>query len=136
MRRVLLLFLAVFLTISCKNDAASSVYEGEFIFLTDAAVLKGDTYIYGVTLDEKMHELATIIKPLQRDEFDMVPVIVKATVKAKEEGTEGWDSIVTIKEIIEVKAPKGDTPLRLKAGDRLNAGDVPIEVESDTLSQN
>ncbi len=136
MRFFPLLFLMVFLLIGCEKETTSNTYEGEFIFLSDAAVLKGRTYIHGVSLDDKMHDLATIVKPLQRDEFDMVPVIIKGTIRAKEEGTEGWDSIVTIKEIIEVKAPRGETPLRLKGDNRLNTEDVSIKVESDTLSQN
>ncbi|WP_405211092.1 hypothetical protein [Dokdonia sp. Asnod2-E02] len=138
MKKFLLLAIAITAFISCKETPASDqvaaefeTLEGEFIHLADAAVLKGDTFIYGVTLDEKMHELATIIKPLQRDEFDMVPVIIKGELHSKAAGEEGWDEIVTIKEILEVKAPTGETPLKLEAGDKLKTEGGSLKVESD-----
>lgn len=137
MKNLLLLAIAITAFISCKETPASNqvaaefeTLEGEFIYLADAAVLKGDTFIYGVTLDEKMHELATIIKPLQRDEFDMVPVIIKGELHSKAAGEEGWDEIVTIKEILEVKAPTGETPLKLEAGDKLKTEGGSLKVES------
>lgn len=138
MRTLILPFLICFSLLSCKQttteDTASEgiqTIEGEFIFLSDAAVLKGKTFIYGVALDDKMQELATIIKPLQRDKFDMVPVIIKGVINPKPAGKEGWDEIVTIKEIIEVKAPKGDTPITIESGDRLKTEGRSIKVESD-----
>ncbi len=51
-------------------------------------------------------ELAKRVKPVKRDEFDMVPVVVKGTLKNKEEGEEGWNEILTITEIVSVS----DTP--------------------------
>lgn len=132
MKNALLILLTIF-AISCEE---ALTVEGEFIYLEDAAVLKGDSFIYGVKLDEKTKELANMIKPIQRDKFDMVPVILKATIAAKEEGKEGWDSIITIKEIIQVKAPEGESTLRLEAGDQLKTEGTAVKVENDTLSQN
>lgn len=127
MKKVALILITSLLLISCKE---STTYEGEFIFLEDAAVLKGDSFIYGVQLDNKMQELATIVKPLQRDKFDMVPVVIKATIAAKKKGTEGWDSIITIKKIIEVKAPTSEDPIKLEVGDKLKTEGTTIKVES------
>ncbi len=137
MKKIFLLLITTTVLIACKDTTTSvkntvnyDTLEGEFIYLDDAAVLKGDTFIYGVTLDDKMHELATIIKPLQRDEFDMVPVIIKGELHSKAAGEEGWDEIVTIKEILEVKAPVGEAPLKLEAGDKLKTEGVSLKVES------
>jgi len=143
MKKSFLILISILALASCaekveknKNEETYRTLNGEFIFLTDAAVLKARTALYGVKLDDKMYELANMIKPLQRDTFDMVPVTIKATVAAKEQGKEGWDSIVTIKEIIQVKAPKGDRPLRIEAGDQLKTEGSSIKVESETSSQN
>lgn len=136
MRIALLTSLACLSLLSCKKateettTADLQTIEGEFIYLSDAAVLKGNTFIYGVTLDDKMHELATIIKPLQRDEFDMVPVVIKGIIHSKPAGEEGWDEIVTIKEVIEVKAPTGEAPIKIEAGDKLKTEGGSIKVES------
>lgn len=142
MKKAFLILISI-LAISCgkeskkaENEGPLKTLEGEFIFLTDAAVLKSRTALYGVKLDDKMYELANMIKPLQRDTFDMVPITIKATVAAKEAGKEGWDSIVTIKEIIQVKAPRGERPLRIEAGDQLKTEGSSIKVESETTSQN
>tara|TARA_R110002072_G_scaffold85225_1_gene192978 strand:- start:58415 stop:58789 length:375 start_codon:yes stop_codon:yes gene_type:complete len=112
MKRIVLLFI-VFATVtfSCKEKETERVskdpeYAGEFIYTADAAVLKGSNFIYGVALDEMAEELAKRVKPVKRDEFDMVPVVVKGTLKNKEEGEEGWNEILTITEIVSVS----DTP--------------------------
>ncbi len=133
MKKIVVLFVLTLAIISCKNDSkkeetsttdtpaftTSDNYQtikGEFIYLADAAVLKGGTFIYGVKIDEKMHELQAKVSPLKRDEFDMVPVTIKAEINPKPEGTEGWDEIVTIKEIIEVSSPTGEEPLKIESG--------------------
>ena len=112
MKRIVLLFI-VFATVtfSCKEKETEKVsndpeYAGEFIYTADAAVLKGSNFIYGVALDEMAEELAKRVKPVKRDEFDMVPVVVKGTLKNKVEGEEGWNEILTITEIVSVS----DTP--------------------------
>ena len=137
--RNVILFLVINLSIVSCNESSNKetpsgdyqTIKGEFIFLSDAAVLKGDTFIYGVKLDDKMHELAAAIKPLQRDEYDMVPVIIKGIVNPKTAGTEGWDEIVTIKEILEVKAPRGLAPIKIEAGDKLKTEGGSLKVESE-----
>jgi hypothetical protein len=70
--------------------------------MADAAVLKGDTYIFGVKMDEMAAKLGERVAPIKKDEFDMVPVIVKGTITHKEKDQEGWDQILTITEILEV----------------------------------
>lgn len=109
MKKVILLFSATLLLFaSCKNnekkETADNLKEinAEFIFLDDAAVLKGTDFIYGVKIDEMAKELAGRVESVKVDEFDMVPVVIMGIVESKPENEEGWDEVVTIKEIITV----------------------------------
>lgn len=91
------------------NESNYKTFSGEFIYIADGAVLKGKNFIYGVTIDDKMHELAKMVAPVKKDEFDMVPVKVKGELVANPlfaETGEGWRLNVSIKEIINVS----DTP--------------------------
>ena len=62
MKKIILITLISIISFSCKKDIATNqekeskieldsseekVYRGDFIFLEDAAVLKGDKFIYG-----------------------------------------------------------------------------------------
>src|SRR6056297_623861 len=71
------------------QDSLTTI-EAEFIYLADAAVLKGRSFIYGVELDSVSMELVEKVKPLKRDEFDMVPVVVRAKI-IENQSNEGWD---------------------------------------------
>ena len=93
-------------TVNNSNEATLPVYRGEFILLADAAVIKGENFIYGVKIDEKCEELAAKVAPVKKEDFDMVHVVVRGELSKKAEGEEGWDDILTIKEIIAV----ADTP--------------------------
>ncbi len=125
MKKSLLLLTLVLTTVlfSCKNseektatqeetptlmEQDQAIYSGEFIYLADGAVLKGNNFIYGVALDEMAQELANKVAPVKKEEFDMVPVVVKGKLEKKKEGEEGWDEILTITEIITVS----DTPAK------------------------
>ena len=130
MKNIFLLLMLSVTLFSCKNseeknqetDAAVEaavtykVYQGEFIYTEEAAVLKGNNFIYGVTLDETAKELAKKVAAVKAEDYDMVPVIVRGEVTKKQKGTEGWDEIITIKEIVNVSdAPaKADVKLEEK----------------------
>lgn len=115
MKKIILITLISIVSFSCKKDIATNqekeskieldsseekVYRGDFIFLEDAAVLKGDKFIYGVTIDDLSKKLADRVKAVKSSDFDMVPVAVKGNVSQKPEGQEGWDEILTITEIV------------------------------------
>lgn len=117
MKKIILITLISIVSFSCKKDIATNqkkeskieldsseekVYRGDFIFLEDAAVLKGDKFIYGVTIDDLSKQLADKVKVVKSSDFDMVPVAVKGNVSQKPEGQEGWDEILTITEIVVV----------------------------------
>ena len=82
--------------------------KGEFIFLADAAVLKGKDFIYGVQIDSLGKILADTVEPLKRDEFDMIEVTVKAKI-IQNPGQSGWEELVQIREIVEIPTKKGDS---------------------------
>jgi len=115
MKKIILITLISIVSFSCKKDIATNqkkeskieldsseekVYRGDFIFLEDAAVLKGDKFIYGVTIDDLSKQLADKVKVVKSSDFDMVPVAVKGKISQKQEGQEGWDEILTITEIV------------------------------------
>ena len=79
---------------------------GEFSYYADAAVLQvGNSAIYGVVLNKKMHELHTMGKPYRTEDTDGVLVQVRGKIIPKAEGEEGWPFNIDIKEIISVKEP-------------------------------
>ncbi len=82
--------------------------KGEFIFLANAAVLKGKNFIYGVQIDSISRKLADSVALLKRDEFDMIPVTVKAKV-VPNPGRTGWEELVQIREILEISTNTPDT---------------------------
>ena len=130
MKKILVLIAFVIAVSACKNSEKKevteellttensnlAVYKGEFIYVADAAVLKGKDFIYGVEVNEKMHELAEKVAPVKNDDFDMVPVVVTGLLNDKKEGVEGWDKILTIIEIIQVspKPSKADVKIENK----------------------
>ena len=129
MKKIFLLLAITVAIVSCKNaedkksdtentatEAALNVqiYKGEFLYLADAAVLKGDNFIYGVTIDDTMQQLADQVKSIKKDDFDMVPVIVKGSLSKKAEGAEGWDEIITITEIINVSSTPSEADIKIE----------------------
>ncbi len=119
MKKMLLLFVITMSVIACKDNAEDRKsndpqFEGEFIYVADGAVLKGDTFIYGVTLDEMATALKDKVAPIKKDDFDMVPVVVKGVVSKKAEGTEGWDEIITITEIVSVSDTPSEADIRIE----------------------
>jgi hypothetical protein len=124
MKKIIVIAVIGILFFSCKNNEGSNetatenqnmpVYKGEFIFTDNAAVLKGSNFIYGVKIDDMAKELAKKVAPVKRDEFDMVPVIVKGTVAKKEEGQEGWDEILTISEIVSVSDTPSEADIKIE----------------------
>ena len=116
-----MLLCCVTLFAACKNThknaevdselTAESIIEiqAEFIYIQDAAVLKGKSFIYGVELDDKAKELAEQVKKYKKDQYDMVPVVVKGLVKPNPV-KDGWKEIVEIQEILKVLPVKEEAP--------------------------
>jgi len=122
MKKSFLLIIVSLLIFSCKNEKSSSDIEpslirGEFILIDNAGVIKGKDFIYGVIIDDMANELNKKIKPLQREEYDMVPVVIKGVIKENTE--DGWPEIVEIKEIVGVSEPTSELPTKIKSSDSI-----------------
>lgn len=102
-----LLFLPIAFA-SCKNAETNSscedceTFTGDFLYLDDAAVLKGDSFIYAVQMDSQAEALAKKTDLIKKDAYDMVEVTVKGILTKRAENEEGWDEILSIKEIITI----------------------------------
>lgn len=136
MKKFVALFALIILFTSCKQEAkadaetedvvtkVSSVEDvitlkGEFIYLDDAAVLNCGNKIYGVTIDKKMLELAAEVSIKKNDDYDMIPVIINGVITpnpALSENNDGWPEVVTIKEIVKVFAPTGESAVKIESG--------------------
>jgi len=84
-----------------KVPDSIQVLEGEFVYSADAAVMRGENFVYGVTLDSMSQVLSDKVAPLKSDDFEMIPVTIKAQIKPNI-GREGWEEMIEIIEIIEV----------------------------------
>lgn len=121
MKKSFLLIILSLLIFSCKNEKSQSsddettLIRGEFILIDDAGVIKGKDFIYGVVIDDIAKELNSKVKPLQREEYDMVPVVVKGIIKKNED--DGWPEIVEIKEIVGVSEPTSELPTKIKSSE-------------------
>lgn len=119
-RNLFIILLSLLLVTSCATDSREDEFpeqqeqdsiptlHGEFMLLADQAVIKGEGFIYGVTIDSLTEVLARRVEPLKEDEFDMVPVVVKAKV-FNNFGRQGWDEVVEIREIVEIPEETSDS---------------------------
>ena len=129
MKKILLLLLFIATVVSCNNtkketekETASAAnenvrtYRGEFIYTDDAAVLKGNNFIDGVTIDDKSQELADKVSKVEKDDYDMVPVIITGVVSPnpKAETEEVWEEVVTIKEILYVSDKPAKSQVKIE----------------------
>ncbi|MCG9971263.1 hypothetical protein [Christiangramia crocea] len=121
MKRLFGVLLITLVFFSCQNEERKELMEqpevekvpdsiqvltGEIVYGTDAAVIRGDNFVYGVTMDSLSKILASKVAPLKSDDFDMIPVTVKAKILPNPE-REGWEEVIEIREIIEI--PSAET---------------------------
>ena len=103
-----LLIVTIFLFVSCsmspKKGTNDPMFNGEFLYLSDAAVLNTGSEIYGVVIDEKMHALNELCSTLKRDEYDMIQVYIKGIVTDNPE-EDGWEKIIRITSIDSIANP-------------------------------
>ncbi|MBV7269669.1 hypothetical protein [Winogradskyella luteola] len=123
MKRLVILFLMTITSVACKSEKKEEVnleenraksydqndgfvtMKGEFVYYADAAVFQTANEIYGVVIDDNMHQLEAQVKPLKKEATDMVPVTIRVRKFEKPKGEEGWPFRVEIKEILKVEAP-------------------------------
>ena len=119
MKNIFLLLAVTLSVIACTDSPGDRKsddpqYDGEFIYVDGGAVHKGDTFIYGVTLDEMSEYLKEKVAPIKKDNFDMVPVTVKGTLSKKAEEAEGWDEILTITEIVSISDTPSEADIKIQ----------------------
>ena len=123
---IFFLFISVVI-VSCKNEPKSVssnsdetndlvTLTGDFIYYADAAVLQTNNEIYGVVIDERMHELNEAVKEHKNEVTDMVSVTVKAKKFKKPANEEGWPYRLEIKEIVRVVKPNPNKNDVIKIG--------------------
>ena len=121
MKKTLLILCLSIAFISCKKDVKSSnnksaeisqsdnnnltSLRGQFIYYADAAVLQTKDKIYGIVINEKMHELDGLVQKFKSEDTDMVPVEVKGVLIPKPENEEGWPYQLDIKEVVNIFRP-------------------------------
>ncbi len=94
---------------TAKQRDGLILFTGKFIYFADAAVLQtDDNTMYGVVINEKMHELAEMVKKYKKEDTDFVPVAIRGVRIAKPDGEEGWPFKIDIKEIVDVYKPNPD----------------------------
>jgi hypothetical protein len=94
--RIALLLFVVACTTQPKPQAKS--LSGEFLFYDNAAVLNTGSSIYGIIVDDKLHELHAQALTVQKDSFDMVQVYIKGVI-SENTNEDGWPEVITLKEI-------------------------------------
>ena len=138
MKKIILSVLILSSLISCKNDSKKdnqeeiittdgsektakqsdglTLLKGDFIYFADAAVLQTHREVYGVVIDEKMHELDKQVQQYKIETTDMVPVEIRGKIIPKPENEEGWPFRIEIKEILNVSKPKPEDNAIIKIG--------------------
>ncbi|MEO2063357.1 MAG: hypothetical protein ABGW97_10270 [Christiangramia sp.] len=116
MKKIFGLLLSLMMLVACQDDGRKElmsqpkqeklpdsiqVLKGDFVYGADAAVIRGENFVYGVTLDSMSKKLAEEIAPLKSDDFGMVPVTVKAKIVPNPE-QEGWKEVIEIQQILKI----------------------------------
>ena len=116
MKKLFILIALFSFLISCQNEERKDLVEqpeeaklvdsipvlvGEFVYGADAAVLRGEDFVYGVELDSMSQVLANMVQPYKAEAFDMVTVKIKGKIKPNV-AREGWEEVIEIREIIEI----------------------------------
>lgn len=138
MKNIILLLVFFMALTSCKNDSKSDkqsdsienqdekttkqndglvLLKGEFVYFADAAVLQtNSSSIYGVVINEKMHELDKLAQQYKTEPTDYVSVEIRGEIIPKPENEEGWPYRIDIKEIIKVsKSQNEDEVIKLES---------------------
>lgn len=100
-----------------KLDDGLVLIKGEFVYFADAAVLQtNSSSIYGVVINEKMHELDKLAQQYKKEPTDYVSVEIRGEIIPKPENEEGWPYRINIKEILSVnKSQTEDEVIKLES---------------------
>jgi len=116
MRRFFEIMIVAILLVSCQDDEQKElnpepvtakvqdsleVLQGDYVYVADAAVLRGENFVYGVKQDSIAMLLSEKVSDLKSDDFEMIPVRVRAKITPNPT-LKGWDEIIEIREILEI----------------------------------
>lgn len=82
-------------------------FSGMFLFLEgeNAAVFQAaGSNMYGVVIDDKMHELNKECIRFKKNDHDMVPVVIRGIRKPNPK-KDAWPEVIEVKEILSVQQP-------------------------------
>jgi len=136
MKKILLSLFVITAFLSCKddskkeneltkentlevNDAANeglTTLTGNFVYYADGAVLQTKSELYGVIINEKMHELDNQAQPFKDEPTDLVGVTIKVKISKKPADEEGWENRVEIIEILNVSKLPSEANEVIKLG--------------------
>lgn len=120
MKRLFAIIVLLWGMLACQDEARQELMQpeetdtvqdsiptlvGEFIYVADAAVFRGNNFIYGVTIDSMSQELANRVQPYKKEDFDMVKVKIKGKIVPNTQ-QEGWEENIEIREILEILEEK------------------------------
>ncbi len=91
-----------------KVPDSIQVLTGDFVYGADAAVIRGKDFVYEVKIDSMSKNLAKRVAPFKNDDFDMIPVTVKAKILPNPK-QRGLNEIIEIREIMETPQAVKDT---------------------------
>lgn len=80
---------------------------GDFITVDTAAVIKSRSQIYGVVLDSMGQVLNKRSKEIQKEEYEMIPVIIKGEIINNDVENQ-WEKLIEVKKIIRVSKSRED----------------------------
>ena len=142
MKKIIAIIVIAFLYMGCKSDPQAKetdvsgdnvenknrktdkqadgliAVQGKFIYYADAAVLQTPARMFGVVINDKMHELNEQVKTYKNEPTDMVPITVRGKIFKKPEGEEGWEDRIEIIEILKVTPPNPEDNDVIKVGGR------------------
>ena len=99
-----------------KQNDGLTLLKGEFVYYKDAAVLQTHANIYGVFVNDKMHELNKLAEHYKKEPTDMVPVEIRGKITNKKDDKILWENKVEIVEILNVSEPKSEENNVVKLG--------------------
>ncbi|OUR93204.1 hypothetical protein A9Q87_05835 [Flavobacteriales bacterium 34_180_T64] len=101
---------------TAKQNDGLTLLQGQFIYYADAAVIQTPKEMFGVVINDKMHDLNAQVAPFKLEDTDMIPVVVRGKLSKKPEGEEGWDNRIEIVEILKVSKPNPNENDVIKLG--------------------
>ena len=91
---------------TAKQSDGLTLLKGEFVFYEGAAVLQTHADIYGVFINDKLHELNQLTEKYKTVPTDMVPVEIRGKITNEKDDVILWENKVEIVEILNVFEPE------------------------------